>query len=491
MSPHFSRSIRWNVQLWHGAILLLAIAAFCGLAIRFSWSNHLRQVDQDIRTAGRETLFQILHDGEARTTRDVRPPRFEPARLREFLSQLQRGEVALPAAVAALFADTEPGHRFFIVLDQEGKILLRSPNAPADYPVIVPAPGSPPSEELKTVGRYREALAPLPEGLAVVYARDLKPDREGARRFALTLTGAGLGVWIVGLLGGWWLGGRAIKPIRTISGTATRIADGDLTERIDTTGMAAELQQLSTVLNATFDRLHAAFERQKQFTADASHELRTPLTILLSESQRMLKRERTPAEYQDAFRTCLATTERMKRLIEDLLLLARQDGSATPLAEPTDLAQIARETLRNLEPLAAARGLVCEAHLWPAVFKGDAAAIGIVLTNLVQNAISHHDRPTGRIVVITGREGDHVICTVQDDGPGIAAEHVPHLFERFYRADPARTATDHSGLGLAIAHAIVMHHGGAISFAPAPGRGALFRLSLPVALHEATGRART
>ena len=478
MSPHFSRSIRWNVQLWHGAILLLAIAAFCVLAIRFSWSNHLRQVDQEIRSAGRETLFQLLHDGETRANREARPPRFEPARLREFLSQLQRGEVALPAAVATLFADTEPGHRFFIVLDQEGKILLRSPNAPAGYPVRTPAPGAPPTEELRTVGNYREAVAPLPEGLAVVYARDLTPDREGARRFALTLTLAGLGVWIVGLLGGWWLGGRAIKPIRTISGTATRIADGDLTERIDTTGMAAELQQLSTVLNATFDRLHAAFERQKQFTADASHELRTPLTILLSESQRMLKRERTAAEYREAFQTCLATAERMKRLVEDLLLLARQDGSTPPPAEPTDLAQIARETLRNLEPLAAARGIKLEADLAPAPLVGDATALSVVLANLVGNAITHHDRLSGVVRVATARTADTVRCTVSDDGPGIPEEHLPHIFDRFYRIDRARTSTGHSGLGLAIAKTLVEHHRGTLGVTRNPDRGMTFTVTI-------------
>jgi heavy metal sensor kinase len=305
---------------------------------------------------------------------------------------------------------------------------------------------------------------------------------EELRRFALSLAASGLGVWLLGLLGGWWLAGRAIKPIATISATATRIAEGNLEQRISTDGTESEFDQLSRVLNDTFDRLHSVLKQQKQFTADASHELRTPVTILLSETHRILKRERTPAEYQDVIRTCHAAAERMRRLVEGMLLLARQDNDAagprTP-AEACDLAAIARSSLEQLRPLAAERGIEVHAALQPAECRGDASALSILVNNLVGNAIQHHGSP-GNVWIECGSAEGGVFLEVRDDGPGIRAEDLPHIFERFYRADKARgAAAGHTGLGLAIVKRIAENHRGGVVARSEAGKGASFRVTLP------------
>ena len=148
-------------------------------------------------------------------------------------------------------------------------------------------------------------------------------------RFAWSLGGSGFAIWVVCLLGGWWIAGNALKPIATISRTAAHIADGNLEERISTSGTDSELDQLGGVLNHTFDRLHKGIEQQKQFIADASHELRTPITILLSETQRILKsdRKRTSDEYVQVINICRDAAIRMRRLVEPLLVLARIQSS--------------------------------------------------------------------------------------------------------------------------------------------------------------------
>jgi len=287
---------------------------------------------------------------------------------------------------------------------------------------------------------------------------------------------------VVCLVGGWWIAGNAIKPITAISRTAARIAAGNLAERISESGTESELDQLGRVLNLTFDRLHAGIEQQKQFVADASHELRTPVTILLSETQRILKndRRRTPEELFQVIKTCGDAGDRMRRLIESLLVLARQDAlGAGPLGEECDLSEILRETLGQLEPLATARNIRLIAELRPAPCLGYPAALGILASNLIANAI-HHNHEGGEVIVSSDRTGESAKFSVTDNGPGIPPGDRQHVFERFYRADKSRSAASgHTGLGLAIAKAIVDNHGGRITVHTNCGEGSVFEVTLP------------
>lgn len=470
-------SIRWKVQLWHGTILLVVISAFCVAAMKLNWTQRLRVLDAEMRNQSRDVVFQLAAMPEE-TQPD--PGKGEgPGRFWVLFKHIREGTLEIPAALREKFESKAPGHVALLFHDNEGRILFRTAQAPQDFPLLRGKPGGPPTDDVRTIGDYRLVLATLPEGLGFVFARELGPEREEARRFNLTLIGLGLGLWIVGLAGGWWLGGRALRPIEVISGTAVRISDGALEERIDTTGMSRELRSLSNVLNETFDRLRASIEQQKQFTGDASHELRTPLTIVLSETHRLLKKERTADEYRAGLELMEASAKRMKRLVEDLLLLARQDGASGPVHEPMDFGHLAVETAKSLEPLAAERGLRLAVQAHPASCVADPVALGIVLTNLLANAIQHHDQPSGRISVTTGTDEEGVFCTVEDDGPGVAMEHLPHIFDRFYRVDRARSSSGHSGLGLAIANTIVKRHKGLLTATPLTPRGLRVTVFIP------------
>jgi two-component system, OmpR family, sensor kinase len=284
---------------------------------------------------------------------------------------------------------------------------------------------------------------------------------------------------MLGLIVGWWLAGRALRPIQTISQTASRISEGNLEERIDVAGGASELDQLGHVLNRTFDRLQAALERQRQFTADVAHELRTPITILTTETQRILKRSRTPEEYRSAFESCAEAVARMRRLVEDLLLIAKQE-SVTCSHEVYDLAAIVRETIGELAPLALAKNIRIQSALQSANGYGRPTAISVVSNNLLRNAIQHHGGG-GTVSVSTLSNNGHVLLVVQDDGPGIPPEDLPRIFDRFYRVDKARTNDEslHTGLGLSIVKAIVSAEGGSVCCESIVGKGASFTVALP------------
>ncbi|MCX6954092.1 MAG: ATP-binding protein [Verrucomicrobia bacterium] len=474
----FLYSIRWRVQAWHGLILFVVILAFCLTAYRLAWDNQLRRIDRDLVRVDRALFHALLARDQAGKTgpADDKNP-LPPGRL---IEMLRAGPPAIPADQAAVFRGTEPGYAYFSLRDGEGQTLLESPNVPADLAFLPAVPGDF-SEEIRTREGRRESLRSGPDRLRSVVGVDLTPELESLHRFALSLAAVGLGVWLLGLLGGWWLAGRAIRPIETISRTATRIADGNLTERIDTTGTDSELDQLSHVLNRTFDRLHAAFERQKQFTADASHELRTPVTVLLAETQRILKRDRTAEEYRAVIVTCQDHAVRMRQLTESLLLLARQEsaGPAQP-REACDLATLLGDAAARLQPLADARQLRLQLDLHPAPCLGDPAALSMLAGNLVANAIQHHDRPGGCVRLACAQREGRAVCSVSDDGPGIPPADLPHIFERFYRVDKSRTGrSGHTGLGLAIAKTIVENHAGDITATNNPDRGVCFSVRLP------------
>jgi two-component system OmpR family sensor kinase len=466
----FLHSIRWRIQAWHGAILLGAIAAFCVTAYLFAWDHQLRRVDRELRESEHLLIRTLMEFGRAPGEAPVPPDQ---------IAQLLRDrEIALPPAVAEQFT----GATYFSLRAADGAPLLESPNLPADI-IHLPIPRDGFTEEQRAVGPRRESLRGSARGFSSVFGRDITPEIEDMHRLGLLLAAAGLGVWFFGLLGGWWLAGRAIQPVAAISRAASRIAEGNLSERIDLSGNDSELDQLARVLNQTFERLHASFERQRRFTADASHELRTPVSILTAETQRILKRDRSPEEYRDAILTCGQTADRMRRLIDALLVLSRQEAAGEQAArEPCDLADILRETLSQLDPLAEQRRVRIAADLKPTPLRADPAALAILAANLVRNAIQHQppDAPDAELRIYCAPDGDHARFAVSDNGPGIAPEDLPHIFERFYRADKARTGdSGHTGLGLAIASVIAANHRGDIAVRSEPGRGATFTVRLP------------
>ncbi len=504
-------SIRWRVQAWQALILLLAIGAFCFTAYRFSWNNHMRRIDNDLEQKLERHIMRSFfrsvqppknireYDDRGREQTDFKAAQRARADDRErertdfktaqnvMAQRLRSGEITIPPELNAIFQNNDPGYVYFYVYDHAvDKVLIQSPNTPNNTPLpqqkhFSEDELSPPGilEMFRTVGSRRELVRYAPGGsFCTIVGRDITPELEAMTRYGWSLAGCGLAFWSLGLIGGWWLAGRAIKPIETISRTASRIADGNLSERINTKGTDNELDELGCVLNQTFDRLQAAFERQRQFTSDASHELRTPITILLSETQRILKRERSPDEYQDVIRTCHLTANRMRRLVEALLLLARQDNTINTVAKQTcNLAAILGESIHELSPLAKEKNVDIHADLQEAVCTGDAPSLSILVNNLISNAIQHHNPQGGNLYLSTKTLDGQACLIVRDDGPGIPLEDQPHIFERFYRADKARTGnTEHTGLGLAIVQTIANNHHATVTVKSESGKGTTFEV---------------
>ena len=204
------------------------------------------------------------------------------------------------------------------------------------------------------------------------------------------------------------------------------------------------------------------------------------MTVILTHAQNGLASEGLTEEPREAFEACQRAAQRMRRLLESLLELARIDaGQERMKHQPFDLAEVAREMVELVEPLARARSIAIHTDLSPTPTTGDAVRIAQVITNLLTNAIEHN-REGGDVRVSTGAAADAARFTVADNGPGIAAADLPHVFERFYRADAARSgAKSNAGLGLAISKAIVEAHGGTLRVASAEGSGASFTLHLP------------
>lgn len=478
-------SIRWHVQLWHGLILLVVVVAFCLATYRLAWNNLERRIDANLTGTERLLMGGLFSATVSSTVTELRSPDSsrpaQPLPPPLVAQRLREGTLILPDHVRQRFSGDEEGFAYHLFADRDGRVILRSPNAPADT-TVGSAGGRDFVDDFLTVGSRREHVRSLGPDILVTVGVDITPELAEIHRFRLSIAAAGAGVWLLGLLGGWWIAGRAIKPIATISQTATRIAGGNLTERISTEGTENELDQLSRVLNDTFDRLHAAFERQRQFTADASHELRTPISILLSESHRILKRERSPEEYRHFVVTSREAAGRMRRLIDALLLLARQEnaGVLSPSQAATcDLPQLVQASAAEWREPAAQRGLQLHLDLRPATCPGDPASLSILLNNLIGNAVQHH-HGGGNVWVDTHADALHAFVTVRDDGPGIAVGDLPHIFDRFYRADKSRSAqSGHSGLGLAIVKTIADNHHARVAVQSLPGEGATFTLAVP------------
>lgn len=471
----FLHSLRWRVQLWHALILGVVVIALCLLAYRLAAEDRAERIDRELENFERSFMRRVWE--KATNTRPDTPPSTDD--IRQLLAGLNTAS-DLPHFMRGLFDPNATDSVYLAYWDHEGNVLFRSANAPAD--IVRPTRNEIDDRAKRTDhGLTHELIRRGPRGFNGIVGRDINPDISELRTLALQISGMGAGLWLFGLIGGWWLSGRAIRPIEEISRTASRITTGNVSERIDISDTDNELGRLSQVLNDTFDRLESAIQQQRQFTADASHELRTPLTVILSETSRGLKRDRPAEEYRDILTTTRDAAERMRALVESLLVLARQDNTSAPLAkEHCDLTTIVSDAAKLLKPLADEHHIRIHTELDELSVLGDARSLSMVAVNLISNAI-HHQDPGGEIRLKLHGTGSQAILEVADTGKGIPAEHLPHLFDRFYRVDPARAATGgHSGLGLAIVKAIVENHEGSIEVTSAPGEGTVFRVSLAV-----------
>ena len=488
---NFFHSIRWRQQLWYGLLLALVLAGFGFAAWRLRQRDEMRRIDQELD----ERVSWVVRAGAALRPLQDRPPPVHPWPPQDGLPPDRpwpgdhpaagnpppdMQQLRLPEHEANLFDGGPGGAFYYIAWHPDGREISRSLSAPAGVPHPAWA-DSPRGSRLR--GTHRERFHFPPTGDCILVGRDISHDLADLRRFAWLLGGAGGMVLLLGLAGGWWISTRALRPIGDISAAAARISTGDLTERIRTRDTDSELGQLASVLNATFARLDEAFTRQARFTADAAHELRTPVTVMLTHTQNGLDSPCDNEEHREAFEASQRAGQRMRHLIQSLLALARLDsGEAAALRAPCDLDRLARDTTELLRPLAEEQGVTLEVELMPTRCEGNEEQLGQVVTNLVSNAI-FYNRPGGSVRVKVSTEADTAVLSVCDTGQGVSREDLPHIFERFYRADKARASVaGRTGLGLAITKAIVEAHGGSIEVATELGQGSSFTVKLPLSM---------
>lgn len=318
---------------------------------------------------------------------------------------------------------------------------------------------------------------PVPALLWIV--KDLTPTQNALKNLQLImLTAFLLGVPAVGG-GAYWLAGRALLPLRQVQRAADQVGGRTLGVRVPQPDTHDEVASLAQALNKMLDRLEGSFETQRRFTSDASHELRTPVTAISGHASYLLRRTSPTEQQSESLNIIRSEADRLTGLISSLLELARSDSGVTQLHPQPVLAQpFLGDIARELRPLAQAQAATLSAEGQEVTFLADPDRLKQVLLNLVSNALKAGAR---HVRLVSSQDGQEVQLAVHDDGPGIAPEHLPKLFDRFYRVDESRARdVGGSGLGLSIVKAIVDAHGGRIWVESQVGDGTSVYVRLPI-----------
>ena len=285
-------------------------------------------------------------------------------------------------------------------------------------------------------------------------------------------------------LGCWLLAERTIAPIIEVTEAAQGITADNLTRRLPFGNHQDELSQMVACLNQMLDRLEKSFRRIRQFSGDASHELRTPLTILRGETEVTLRWAKTVDEFRDMLRSNMEEIDRMERIIESLLTLAKSEvGELTLEMKQLSLSDMIQELYLQSRILCESKKIAVEMDLRveeEVRIRGDELRLRQMFLNLISNAIKYTPED-GELKIVLAQDGDFAIVDIVDSGIGIDAEHLSHIFDRFYRVDKARNRMDGgTGLGLAIVKWIAEAHGGGITVTSEVGKGSTFSVRLPV-----------
>jgi len=328
----------------------------------------------------------------------------------------------------------------------------------------------------------RLAVEPAPGGRFVIVGTSLEGRHATLHQLAmlLWLTGPILAVVASGFA--WLLAGGALRPVENLRRQTALITEGDLARRLPVPDTGDEIATLATTLNDMLARLEEAFERERRFVDDASHELRTPLGVLKTELDLALRRSRTKEELEAALRSASEESERLNRLAEDLLMLARADRGKLPLKrESVDADSLLRNTAARFEAKAREQGVSLEVTAPPGLtIDVDVMRMQQAVGNLIVNALAHTPRG-GRICVAARLDGAReLVLAVADSGAGFPQAFIKDAFVPFTRADSARSRRDGgTGLGLAIVKGVADAHGGSASAMNGPNGGAVVTLRVP------------
>ena len=463
-----TRSLRFRITAWYagllaGALIVFGVSVYLGLERYLDWTLQ-RTLATECQTIGTELLSQLSVKDNSWLATEINEA-YAPEVNGRFIRVVREGE-------GTVYISGEPKDGMFdpsrIPLppdtekDGPGKIRFEAGNRLLiDSMTLTTADGN---------RFFVESGAPYNQVELVLHGL--------LRIFAIYMP------FVVSLAvaGGYWLMRRSLAPVDEITRRAEGITSSNLSERLPVIRTGDELERLSTALNRMIERLDEAFQHINRFSADASHELRTPLTILQLELEGIAQNQRRDTALGDQIGSALEETHRMSRIVESLLAISRLDAGEVKMDKTRlDLGDMAASTADEMRLLAQEKSIRIRTHVAIGVpVEGDRTRLQQVIVNLIDNAIKY-TQEGGVIDVSVSREGNTAVLEVSDDGPGIPTHALTHVFERFYRADKARSrANGGAGLGLSIVKAICAAHNADVKVSSREGRGSCFRVELPL-----------
>jgi heavy metal sensor kinase len=446
-----SLSIRWRLTLWNTLALTAVLLGFSALVYGLLAHALYEQTDRQLLSE-----WQLLNGDERLRGRPT------TERLRHWIDEFK-----------------EHQNSYCILYGADGRLVLRTAELAEDsVPPVPPAADGLRygSLDLPIIGHQRFLTGRLrlaEEEYTVLHLTPLQEvDHELREVFVVLVMAVPVALFFCGGCG-YLLARKALRPMDQLHRLTEQITADRLDRRLPRADVNDELGRLTRTINAMIGRLQRSFEEIRRFTADASHELRTPLAAIRAETEVALGKPLTTAEHQELLGSILEECERLTRLTDQLLTLSRQDANtAGQPREPVDLAALIDKVVETMRPLAESKGLnLSNGDKGPVRVTGDEARLREVFYNLLDNAIKYTPEG-GAIDVRLERQDGRAVVTVRDTGIGIPPEHLPRVFDRFYRVDKVRgRAEGGTGLGLSIAQSIVCAHGGRIELDSTPGQG--------------------
>ena len=453
-------SIRLKLTAWYVAFLLASLSVFSVVAFLAMKKGIDRTVDENLEEQAasiEELMGHVIQE--------------EPSRLADELRE---------------HAEIRTEEDFSQVSDQNGNWIYRS-RLMSKYDVPVPGARDRAAYDLRTQRlplRIRmEEMSVGDNRYRIQVAAPMGDFYEALDRFKWVVLLLSPLLVLLASAGGYWLSRQALAPVDQITRAAREINSSNLSQRLEVPRSGDELQRLSDTLNGMLERLENSFNRITQFTADASHELRTPLAVMRTTTEVCLRTSQTVSEYREAQKEVLDELEKTSALVEKLMLLARADAGVETLEKGSmNLADSLKEACDDGRVLAQAKLLTFQENISSStmVVDGDAHALHRLFLILIDNAVKY--TPSGgSITVSLNRNEKSAVAEVHDNGIGIATEDMPRIFDRFYRADKARSREFGGvGLGLSIARWVAEAHGGSIQVQSSLGAGSVFRVRIPL-----------
>ena len=486
------KSLRWKLQFFYSALLATVILSSGSIFYYQVWRSTFTEVDRRLEASAlyldvmlrsfpppvQQGIEATLMPPPPLRPDGTAPPPPRPRRSKEQLLD----ELRLPQD-SNFLSEGNPDDQTYFLVRTSKDMLIKKEFVPLGYPeaqsLAEKFNNQPTLVMLKN--NFREVRMIGPSGSKIIVGKSLRRETIQLRNIAIQFIAIGLAFLVLGVGVSFAIAFRMVRPITQMSATAELLSEKDLSKRLDPNQIDSELAGLAEVLNRLFSRLDASFSRQRQFTADASHELRTPLTVIRSASELALSQPRSPEEYQETIEVSLKAAERMTNLVNGLLALARLDSSNADFhLQQINLSDLVGESVSLLGAIASEKQISLVSDLHAVQIFGNPESLSRMIDNLITNAILYN-KPGGKVFITLNRSDNKAVLEIKDTGVGISEEHLPFIFERFYRVDKARSRfSGGSGLGLAICKGVIEKHNGTITVQSILGEGTTFQIQLPV-----------